>query len=448
MLDNLSSAKKISLLTGIFVILFGSLLAVYWVLNPNYVQLTRTSDASESETLVNALIEKGIGYELSEHGQAIAVPESAYEEALLGISSVKGKDHKSNGLELYDTVEYGLTEHTQKVTYQRAIQGELERTLSQFSFIDSARVHITPAEKKLFKTEQDRAKAAVKLMIVDKHQMTYQQVITVKQLISSSVDQLDEKDVSVFDQFGQSLGNRALDSIGLYSNVSANIESTKQNKIESVLSLYFNKQQYSVTVSAVVDKTKTKTITQAVLPVNGQSGLMVRKKESISEKSTDGEQDDQQSNLEIEYAHTKQTKEVIYAPEKLQRLSVAVALLADIDDNQLKELTRLIGTAVGIDEQRGDVLTVNVFTPLENLSPPLVEEESVSSSFVPNPTSTEISRKDELGLEINPIWYGLALLIFITSNILMFAVGKQKRLSAQEKQALLVEVNQAVMAKR
>ena len=159
--SEMSRSKRLSFVIFLVLLVGLTLWGIFYVTQSRYQLLVDLSPATFAD-VVSSADKDLLDYQIDEQGRVL-VNERDFSKAQLLIQQTAKPAFNSQGLELYDSVDYSMTEHTQKVTYQRALQGELERTLSALDFIDQARVHLSIAEKKLFSAQQQKAKAAVTL---------------------------------------------------------------------------------------------------------------------------------------------------------------------------------------------------------------------------------------------------------------------------------------------
>ena len=198
MFEQMSNKNKLSLLIAVGLLIVVTLALCLWLLWPKYEQLAGNLSLEQSADVIKRLDEQNIEYELTNHGQTVAVLSEQLDTALVNLASTEANP-KSKGLELYETVDYSMTEHIQDVTYKRATQGELERTLEQFTFIKSARVHITFANRSLFNKQNQGAKASVFVVLVPGENPSVRQILAVQNLVATSVENLAVEDVTVLD---------------------------------------------------------------------------------------------------------------------------------------------------------------------------------------------------------------------------------------------------------
>ena len=185
----LAGAGATVLLLALFVQLIGT---------PDYKPLYTGLEAADAQTLTAQLDAQGIPHQASADGKTISVPADKLDAARLQTAS-QGAPHSGRmGFELFDKMSWGQTEFDEKVTYQRALEGELERTIETLSDVESARVHLVMPTDSVFVDNQRGAKASVILKL--RHDtLSKDAVLAISRLVSGAVDQLKPEDVSIVD---------------------------------------------------------------------------------------------------------------------------------------------------------------------------------------------------------------------------------------------------------
>ena len=164
----------------------------------------REGDAAQ---VVAELDKQGIAYRLEDGGHRVMVPEGDIGKARVLIAGSGVAMGGVVGFELFNESDMGLTEFAQKVNYQRALQGELARTIMAMEGVEFARVHLSLPERSLFRTSQQGAKAAVTVETEPGPPLSPERVAGIQQLISSSVPALAAWQVAVLDGRGRLLSS-------------------------------------------------------------------------------------------------------------------------------------------------------------------------------------------------------------------------------------------------
>jgi len=165
---------------------------------PDYKPLYKDLDPSDAQALATQLDSQNIPHQISADGKTVSVPADKLDAARMQTAS-QGQPHSGRmGFELFDKMSWGQTEFDEKVAYQRALEGELERTIQTLSDVEQARVHIVLPTDSVFLDRQRNAKAAVILKL--RHNgLSKEAVVAISRLVSGAVDELKPEDVSIID---------------------------------------------------------------------------------------------------------------------------------------------------------------------------------------------------------------------------------------------------------
>ena len=165
---------------------------------PKYATLYSGLKPAEAQTMGSRLAAKNIPYELSTDGASLLVPADQLDASRLETASQGLPRNARLGFELFDTPNWAGSDFTEKVNYQRALEGELERTLQTLSEVEAVRVHLVLPRESLFSEQEREAKAAV---ILKTHggALSERAQLAIPQLVASAVDGLRPENVTVVD---------------------------------------------------------------------------------------------------------------------------------------------------------------------------------------------------------------------------------------------------------
>ncbi|MGQ9746906.1 MAG: flagellar basal-body MS-ring/collar protein FliF, partial [Candidatus Caldatribacteriaceae bacterium] len=195
------------------VLLAGIVMVFLYSGRPDYAPVFSSSDPGESGKVVDRLKELGIPYRLSQGGTRVEVPQDRVYEARMQLAQ-EGLPTKGSGFELMDKNTFGLTSFLQKVNYQRALQGEIERTIMHLEGVEGARVHLVIPEKKLFLEEKQEPTASVVLRLRPGRVLQDVQVQAIANLVANSVEGLSPERVAILDERGNILASGVGDASG------------------------------------------------------------------------------------------------------------------------------------------------------------------------------------------------------------------------------------------
>src|SRR5215207_6163445 len=196
------------------LILGGGAIAVVFVLffmlrlasAPSYTPLVSALDPADTGKVTAALDEQGIAYELRANGTAVAVQKAQVSNARIALANagVASSAGAQAGFELFDEQKLGASDFQQKVTYQRALEGEIARTVEQVDGVSGAEVRLVLPEDSLFAEEASPATAAV-MLTGPSDALEPGAVRGIAQLTASSVKGLKSENVTITDGSGQLL---------------------------------------------------------------------------------------------------------------------------------------------------------------------------------------------------------------------------------------------------
>src|ERR1700733_2366350 len=179
--------------TVLLLTLFARLLST-----PDYKPLFKDLEPADAQALAAQLTAQNIPHQLSPDGKTVSVPADKLDAARMQTAE-QGQPHSGRmGFELFDKMSWGQTEFDEKVAYQRAMEGELERTIQTLAEVERARVHLVMPTDSVFLDRQRTGKASVILKL--KHNgLSKDAVVAISRLVAGAVDELKPEDVAIID---------------------------------------------------------------------------------------------------------------------------------------------------------------------------------------------------------------------------------------------------------
>ncbi|MBN1193129.1 MAG: flagellar M-ring protein FliF, partial [Coriobacteriia bacterium] len=372
--------------TAVFMAASLALLLVVSVVatRPKMEVLFSGLESNDAGTIVSKLQEKNIPYELTNGGSVVKVPEKDVHEMRLLMATEGLPQGGTVGFEIFDKSSFGLTSFTQRVSYQRALQGELSRTIGQLDLVDTARVHLTIPEKKLFDRSNSRSTASVVLKLRAGSDLGSEQVAGIVHLVSAAVEGLDSKNVSVVDTAGNVLSEPTDDATGADPRLSASqlalrrgYEQQAQKDLQSMLERVLGPNKAVVRVSAKMNFDRTETDSEIYQP--GGAGRGILASEEATQESygsgpggtpsgvPTGAKGNGYTRVETnsKYQVSKTTEHVVRSPGYVEQVSVAVMLDQKVDAAKIPAVRNAVQAAVGADPTRGDKVIVES-VPFDN----------------------------------------------------------------------------------
>ncbi len=429
LLQNLSPAKRITLIALILGTVTGFGLLIMWTGRADFQPLYSNLAVEDAGIILSKLKELKIPYRIEGNGNTILIPQENIHEIRMDLASQGLPQGGNVGFEVFDNTKLGMTEFAQNVNYQRALQGELVRTINRFREVESSRVHIVMSEKSLFIEDEEPATASVVLKLHPGKWLSPLQVNGIIHLLSSSVPRLTTENVTVVDSSGKLLsefnnktGLGALNSDQL--EYQAKVEHTLQNRIKTMLEKALGPEKAIVRVACALDFKRKEKTEELFYPDN----RVVRSEQSLKEKSIEPEPIPQgipglRSNLPAEspaenpanktttakktfekqdrtvnYEIGKVTSHTLEPVGEIKRISVAVLVdgtyetIKNSEDEvelnyiprtaeEMQKLENICKTAVNFDADRGDMVEV-VNIPFETTNVMDIDESTESQGWL------------------------------------------------------------------
>jgi flagellar M-ring protein FliF len=213
-------------------------LLVHFMTQIEYQTLYSELDPQEAQGIVQKLTELKVPYELTTDGRTIRIQSDKLAETRIQLASQGRPESGRVGFEIFDRTNFGLTNFQEQVNYQRALEGELARSIMTLAEVEAARVHLVLAKESLYQSSDDQTKASVILKLKDGRTLTQSAAQGIVNVVASSVKGLTPEKVVLIDYRGKILSrNEAADS-GLSAqqlDARQKLETELSNKIVQIL---------------------------------------------------------------------------------------------------------------------------------------------------------------------------------------------------------------------
>lgn len=462
--NGLGRGGQLALLGGSVLIVGLMLWLIVGLLRDDYGVLFAELAEPDAATIVKQLKKEKVPYRLADGGTTILVPAPQVHDVRLLLMSGDVPLRGGVGFEIFDKQGLGATEHAQKVSYQRALQGELARTIETLDHVKQVRVHLVMPESTLFTRDRQQASAAVAVTLEPGTALERQQISGVQRLVAAAVPGLDPARVVITDQRGVSLSlgdsGGAAGSADARLQVKRDIEDYMTHKIVRLLDSAFGPGQAIVSVDANLNFDATKTTIQDLLPAAGDAdgqGRVVRRRQvtgsasarpmwtnAVEEAATPRTPS---SSSEVEYEYGRRIDEVIAAPGALSRLSVGVIVPGELTEEKRTRIAELVRVAAGIDATRGDAVSVQPLSQLSvaaaNIDDPS-EDAAVESEarILPDASRTRQQPSSLAGITMPQVVFAAVVAMLIALLIVM--ARRNASMSVADRRQLLAEIQQAL----
>lgn len=405
--------KKISYVGGVAVFLGALAFLVYAANRTDYTMLYSGLSQSDMGEVAQALKAKKIPYRISEG--SVEVPREQLYETRLGLAADGIPKGAGAGFEIFDEQKLGSTEFVQKINYQRALQGELARTINGMSEVQESRVHLVLPEESLFKEDNKPPSAAVVLKLRQGARIEQRQLQGIVNLVAATVRGLEEDRISIISTDGQVLFKKnspdqtmqmSQTQLERKGRMEEDVRQKVQSMLEQVigprkvlarvaLDLDFNQVQIAEETfnpdSAVIrsQQRSTESSDGKELSARGNPDVPINLEAKLLQNSPQGEANNsggggggakgKQFNRQrevVNYEINKISRQIVQMPGSVKKMSVAVIVDGQYEMKpgqdgkpkqtyvarsveEMKSLEDLVKKAVGYSETRGDQITVS-----------------------------------------------------------------------------------------
>ena len=212
------TSKKVLLSAGIAAVI--AIMAVFWIWSqgPKYKVVFSNFNDKDGGAIVSVLEQQNIPYKLADGGSSILVPAELVYQTRLKLAAMGLPRGGNVGFELLENQKFGVSQFVEQVNFQRALEGELERSIQSISGVEGARVHLAIPKTSVFVRDAQNPTASVLVKLMQGRTLDQNQVSAIAHLISSSVPNLSLASVDIVDQTGSLLsdakkgGSKTLDA--------------------------------------------------------------------------------------------------------------------------------------------------------------------------------------------------------------------------------------------
>ena len=283
----ITPAKRFALVALVGGTILGFVFLMNWAGSPDFQVLYSNLGPEDGGAIVSALKEKRIPYKISANGSSILAPSEQIYDLRLELAASGLPRGSGVGFEIFDNAKLGMTEFVQNVNYQRALQGELSRTIDRIDGVQSSRIHIVMPAKSLFIEEEAPATASVTLKLRTGRWLSKDQVQAILHLVSSSISGLSPENITIVDNYGKMLsgtknksgtGQVSSDQLGLQEKMERSLE----NRIQTMLETALGAGKAIARVSCALDFTREERTEELYKPDN----KAIRSEQLFSERSS------------------------------------------------------------------------------------------------------------------------------------------------------------------
>lgn len=410
--NKLTVIRQLALMVGLAASIAIALAAVLWTNGTDYKPVLSSITNYNADQIVDILNTNSIPFKIDENTGALLVASDKYQQARLKLAGSGIVSDNNVGMEIMDKDQgFGTSQFVEKTRYKRGLEGELSKTIASLQSVKSARVHLAIPKESVFVRDTRKPSASVFVELYPGRRLDRSQVDAIVNLVSSSISELSDDNVTVVDQRGDLLTEKdkgsELSVAGKQFDYTRKVEDAVQQRVNSILGPVVGDGHFKAEVSADVDFTAVEQTAEQYNP----DLLALRSEQTLKENKAAGA-----TNGGIPGALSNQPPGAVTAPEavdengapigasasnsasngqsrvettrnfeldrsisytkhqqgRIKRLSVAVVVddISSIDaqtnqvvktpwsDEELGRLTLLVRDAVGYNPSRGDSVSV------------------------------------------------------------------------------------------
>jgi len=467
---SLSNSQRISIAAVALLTVAGLYAFSHWRYESDFRPLYTSMAPEDAAGVVQKLRESGVEYRLGESGSTVLVPSGKLAESRLTLAAAGLPKSGRIGFELFDKNNFGATEFVEHINYQRALEGELERSVMSLAEVEQARVHITMAKDSVFLEQQQPAKASVMVKLRPHLQISPQNVIAITNLVASAVEGLVPESVSVVDMNGNLLnrprranGADGSESTAEVLEIRQQFEKDLVAKIRATLEpvlgpdrfragatvdvdLTSGDQQeetFDPTKSVMVTSQKTEDVVDRGLSA-GIPGTASNLPRGNSSPSIGGSGSSRRSE-NMAYQSSRIVRHTRIPQGMIKRMSIAVLLdqtahfegqgaarhrvLEPPKPETVQSIKGLLTAATGLSTERGDQLIIESLPFETTLNP---ESTPTEPSKAPAPSGPKwLQMLNQYKDLIGPIAAGLAALGFFLFVVFRFIAPPKRRIETE-----------------
>ena len=439
--NELSQGKKVAALSLVALALASLLVMSLWLKAPDYQLLYANLSQEDAGAIVEKLKNQKIPYEVSNGGRTIRVASDMIHETRLQLAGEGLPEGSDVGLEMFEDTPLGMTDFIQKINFQRALQGELTRTIKTLDAVAQVRVHLVIPKDNLFRKQKPKGKASITLKLKSGKSLSEGQIQGIVHLVSASVGSIEASNVVIVDVNGNLLSGGKEPSEGAMMSTSnfkhkLRVQKELQAKIIKMLEDALGSGKVIAKISTDLDFEQVER-TEEIFDPDSQ---VVRSENQISESSVgsippggipgvqalvpSGEDSGSgagqaaqrnKSNAVFNYEINKEVRRISKPVGEITKLSVAVMIDGTMAGDpaeyqprtpeEMAKYLQMVQSAVGFDAERGDVVQV------ENI-------QFDHSQLDKEKAEIESAEQIDLALEVGKLVVGLIFLIMFFTRVI------------------------------
>jgi flagellar M-ring protein FliF len=448
MFSTLTMAQKISIGLIAVIMIVGIFVVYKWSSRPEYVVLYSNLAAEDTAAIVEQLDGANIKYQVSSDGATVQVDQKQLSSARLLLAEQGLPATSTVGFELFDKQFFGLTDFAQKVNYQRALEGELSKTISSIEEVESVRIHLVLSESEVFSETATPATASIVLKIKKGKELKSSNITAITNFVAGSVQGLKKENITIVDTKGTLLtsGNVAEGETTDKSGMVSLFEDDIEKDLSFMLAQVYGADNVLVRVSADINFDKKESQLETYIPKEDGKGVIISESvvRETYDKSTAGSNTGTSASgtdanvpnatdtttttpsyaenngtsstgtdiagntylkdeTTTQYALSKKIETINTQGGNLEKMSIGIFINGNLTEEEKNNIKAVVSAASGIITERGDTLSI------EGVSFAALEDNMVSS----DDTAAVVPLTDQLLPMLQKYFPGIILLLVL-----------------------------------
>ena len=285
--------NKLMLLAGIAAVVAVMVVFWLWSQQPDYRVLFSNYSDKDGGAIVAELEKMNVPYKFSDGGNAILVPAAQVYQARLKLASDGLPKGGNAGFELLENQKFGVSQFVEQVNFQRALEGELERSVQSISAVEGAKIHLAIPKATVFVRDQQKPTASVLLNLRGGRSLDAQQVGAIVHLVAGSVPDLPTANVTVVDQNGNLLSDtsKKMGANNLDATQIKYIDDMQQSivkRVESIIAPIVGAKNVRAESSVEIDFSSVEQAAESYKPNQNPDETAIRSLQNSESKTTNG----------------------------------------------------------------------------------------------------------------------------------------------------------------
>ncbi len=469
---SLGNTQKLGLVAALAAAIALVAVAFLWARTAEYRVLYSNLSDRDGGEVIAALAQQNVPYRVAEGGSVILVPAGQVYELRLKLAAQGLPRGGAVGFELMDAQKFGISQFAEQVNYQRALAGELSRTVESMAAVQGARVHLAIPRPTVFVREQQHPSASVLVSLYPGRLLDAGQVNAIQHLVASGVPQLEARNVTVVDQAGNLLSGTAAATPSM-SGLDASqlkylhaVESSYAARIENILKPIVGPDNVRAQVTAALDFSQVEQTSETFKPNPAPQEAAIRSQQTVETVTVNPQgptgvpgalsnqppgaatapltappaAQTQQQATNQPPANTHRENIVNYEVDKtirhtrgevgaVKRLSAAVVVnyrrgpdsdgkptYTALSEQEVAQITALAREAIGFSQERGDTLNV--------VNAPFSGEAVIAGVEAPNEWADAVRRLTSPSGVGSLVMYGVAGIALLVALVLVRSAAR------------------------